>query len=279
MAAAIASTRRLGADDPRSTEALSDAGLHSEQCSDPAHAKEPACLKNLHPNRRRVRCRPRRPDHSGSGPRQREVHPHTLLSGRTSAPSAPAACASWRSPAWAACCPPAPLRCRTACPSPPTPRSWPHYRRIALEFLFSERNHQCAVCVSNNHCELQAMAQRLGVTHVRYPYNYPQLPVDVSHPRYVLDHNRCISARAACASAPKWKARTSGTSAARGIRSHDRLRHEPALGRNPQAAPIAASACRSAPPARWPKRDSPSKKWSNTIDNITRLAARRGGHA
>jgi bidirectional [NiFe] hydrogenase diaphorase subunit len=66
------------------------------------------------------------------------------------------------------------------------------YRRIALEFLFSERNHQCAVCVSNNHCELQAMALRLGVTSVRYPYTFPKFPVDVSHERYVLDHNRCI---------------------------------------------------------------------------------------
>ena len=66
------------------------------------------------------------------------------------------------------------------------------YRRIALEFLFSERNHQCAVCVSNNHCELQAMAQRLGVTSVRYPYTFPKFPVDVSHERFVLDHNRCI---------------------------------------------------------------------------------------
>jgi bidirectional [NiFe] hydrogenase diaphorase subunit len=66
------------------------------------------------------------------------------------------------------------------------------YRRIALEFLFSERNHQCAVCVSNNHCELQSMAQRLGVTDVRYPYAYPRLPVDMSHSRFVLDHNRCI---------------------------------------------------------------------------------------
>jgi len=66
------------------------------------------------------------------------------------------------------------------------------YRRIAIEFLLSERNHQCAVCVSNNHCELQAMAQRLGVTHVRYTYGFPKLPVDVSHERFVLDHNRCI---------------------------------------------------------------------------------------
>ena len=66
------------------------------------------------------------------------------------------------------------------------------YRKIAIEFLLAERNHQCAVCVSNNHCELQAMAQKLGVTHSRYAYGNPRLPVDLSHERYVLDHNRCI---------------------------------------------------------------------------------------
>jgi bidirectional [NiFe] hydrogenase diaphorase subunit len=66
------------------------------------------------------------------------------------------------------------------------------YRRMAIEFLFSERNHYCAVCVSSGHCELQSMAQRLGVTSVEFPYSYPLLPVDMSHERFVLDHNRCI---------------------------------------------------------------------------------------
>jgi len=66
------------------------------------------------------------------------------------------------------------------------------HRRLAIELLLIERNHFCAVCVSNGHCELQALAARLGVTHVRYPYNSPRLPVDMSHPRFVLDHNRCI---------------------------------------------------------------------------------------
>jgi bidirectional [NiFe] hydrogenase diaphorase subunit len=66
------------------------------------------------------------------------------------------------------------------------------YRKIALELLFCERNHVCAVCVSSGHCELQTLAQEHGVTHVRYPYNYPRLPVDTSHPRFVLDHNRCV---------------------------------------------------------------------------------------
>ena len=54
------------------------------------------------------------------------------------------------------------------------------YRRIALELLFVERNHVCAVCVSNGRCELQSMATTMGISHTRYWYNYPKLPVDVS---------------------------------------------------------------------------------------------------
>ena len=67
-----------------------------------------------------------------------------------------------------------------------------NYRRQILELLFSERNHLCSVCVSNGHCEMQSLAQRLGITHVRYPYRYPQLEVDASHERFSIDHNRCI---------------------------------------------------------------------------------------
>jgi len=33
------------------------------------------------------------------------------------------------------------------------------HRRTILELLFAERNHVCSVCVSNGHCDLQAMAQ------------------------------------------------------------------------------------------------------------------------
>ena len=66
------------------------------------------------------------------------------------------------------------------------------YRRITIELLLVERNHTCAVCVSNGHCELQDMACALGVTNVRFAYNFPRLSVDLSHPRFALDHNRCI---------------------------------------------------------------------------------------
>lgn len=66
------------------------------------------------------------------------------------------------------------------------------YRRMTLELLFIERNHVCAVCVSNGHCELQSLASAIGLDTVGFAYNYPMLPLDLSHPRFVLDHNRCI---------------------------------------------------------------------------------------
>jgi bidirectional [NiFe] hydrogenase diaphorase subunit len=66
------------------------------------------------------------------------------------------------------------------------------YRKQILELLFVERNHICAVCVSNGHCELQTLAQRLDITHVHYPYRYPKAEVDGSHERFIVDHNRCI---------------------------------------------------------------------------------------
>jgi len=66
------------------------------------------------------------------------------------------------------------------------------HRRMILELLFAERNHICAVCVANGHCELQSLAQNQGVTHVRLPYRNPALPVDASHERFTADHNRCI---------------------------------------------------------------------------------------
>lgn len=66
------------------------------------------------------------------------------------------------------------------------------YRKMVLELLFSERNHICSVCVSNGHCELQSLAQTLEVDHIEVPYRHPRLPVDASHDRFVIDHNRCI---------------------------------------------------------------------------------------
>lgn len=66
------------------------------------------------------------------------------------------------------------------------------YRRMILEMLFVEGNHVCSVCVANGHCELQWLAEKLGVDHTRLNYMFPKKEVDVSHYRYAIDHNRCV---------------------------------------------------------------------------------------
>lgn len=72
-----------------------------------------------------------------------------------------------------------------------TPRLRSH-RKLIVEMLFAERNHVCAVCVANGACELQDLAKSLGIDHIRLRYQFPPLPVDTSHERFGLDHNRCI---------------------------------------------------------------------------------------
>jgi bidirectional [NiFe] hydrogenase diaphorase subunit len=66
------------------------------------------------------------------------------------------------------------------------------YRRMIVELLFAERNHVCSVCVANGHCDLQRLGYAVGMDHVRYPRRAPHLPVDATHDRFLLDHNRCV---------------------------------------------------------------------------------------
>ncbi|MBZ0288032.1 MAG: bidirectional hydrogenase complex protein HoxU [Anaerolineae bacterium] len=66
------------------------------------------------------------------------------------------------------------------------------YRRMIVEMLFTEGNHICSVCVSNGHCDLQWLAMKLGIDHIRLPYRSPRRAVDASHERFIADHNRCI---------------------------------------------------------------------------------------
>ena len=57
-------------------------------------------------------------------------------------------------------------------------------RRAQPRLLASASPTATAIC--------RSLALKLGMTHVHFPYQYPRLPVDASHERFVVDHNRCI---------------------------------------------------------------------------------------
>ncbi len=66
-----------------------------------------------------------------------------------------------------------------------------HRRRI-VELLFAEGSHVCATCVTNGNCELQDLAVETDVDHIHYDLSFANEGVDASHPKYVLDRDRCV---------------------------------------------------------------------------------------
>ena len=66
------------------------------------------------------------------------------------------------------------------------------YRKMAVQFILAERTHICSVCVANNACELQKLANELGVDHVMFEREWTSHPVDSTHDFLVIDRNRCI---------------------------------------------------------------------------------------
>jgi bidirectional [NiFe] hydrogenase diaphorase subunit len=67
-----------------------------------------------------------------------------------------------------------------------------NYRRMTVELIFAEGNHVCSICVANGNCELQDVAIAVGMDHSRFTYRCPDRGVDLSHPLFGMDHNRCI---------------------------------------------------------------------------------------
>jgi len=68
-------------------------------------------------------------------------------------------------------------------------------RQALVEMLFAEGNHFCPACEKSGNCELQALAYRLQVLVPRFPFLYPQLPLDASDPKLFLERNRCVQCR------------------------------------------------------------------------------------
>ncbi|MCW4045776.1 MAG: 2Fe-2S iron-sulfur cluster-binding protein [Candidatus Bathyarchaeota archaeon] len=66
------------------------------------------------------------------------------------------------------------------------------YRKMTVQLLLSERTHVCSVCVANDHCELQSLANELGVDHVMFERKWTDYKIDSTHDFLVIDRNRCI---------------------------------------------------------------------------------------
>lgn len=66
------------------------------------------------------------------------------------------------------------------------------HRRVLLEMLFAEGQHVCSVCVASGGCELQDLAAEYGVDHAAFKPPTIRTALDLTHPRFGYDPNRCV---------------------------------------------------------------------------------------
>lgn len=65
-------------------------------------------------------------------------------------------------------------------------------RRLMVELILSEREHNCLICEKNGDCELQDLVYELGIDNIRFPVNKRVEKIEDSSHVILRDPNKCI---------------------------------------------------------------------------------------
>lgn len=68
-------------------------------------------------------------------------------------------------------------------------------RRVNVELLLSDHPWDCLTCERNTNCELQALAQNMGIREIRFAGERNEIPVDCSSPSIKRDPSKCVNCR------------------------------------------------------------------------------------
>ncbi len=68
-------------------------------------------------------------------------------------------------------------------------------RKVVVELMLATHPEDCLTCIRNQNCELQALAEQLGVRQVRFDKVRRGLPLDISSPSIVREPDKCINCR------------------------------------------------------------------------------------
>ncbi|CEP67942.1 Iron hydrogenase [Moorella glycerini] len=68
-------------------------------------------------------------------------------------------------------------------------------RRLNVELLLSNHKMECPTCIRNLNCELQTLAQELGIRQVRFEGKKSEYPIDDSTPAIIREPDKCILCR------------------------------------------------------------------------------------
>ena len=65
-------------------------------------------------------------------------------------------------------------------------------RRLTLELILSNHERKCLTCIRNRNCELQSLAEELGVDNIRFEGENIKHDIDDNSTSLIRDNNKCI---------------------------------------------------------------------------------------
>lgn len=68
-------------------------------------------------------------------------------------------------------------------------------RRVMLDLLLSDHPKDCLTCEKNLDCELQGLAEKVGLHRTRFSGEMSEYPIDLSSKSIVRDLNKCVMCR------------------------------------------------------------------------------------
>ncbi len=68
-------------------------------------------------------------------------------------------------------------------------------RKSTVELILSNHDRSCLTCVRNRNCELQTLAEQLGIKEIRYDGENIKHEIDRISPSIVRDNNKCVLCR------------------------------------------------------------------------------------
>ncbi len=102
-------------------------------------------------------------------------------------------------------------------------------RETVIELLLSDHPQDCTICQKNGHCELQSMAEQVGVRQIRVPRtDFTTHRMDDSSPSLLRDSSKCINCLRCVTACAEVQSVFCLTPEARGFRS----KVVPAMGAN-----------------------------------------------
>jgi NADH-quinone oxidoreductase subunit G len=68
-------------------------------------------------------------------------------------------------------------------------------RKTMVELLLSDHHRECTTCVRNLNCELQNIADNLGIRNIKYTGEMKTIPIQNQNSFIIRDYNKCIKCR------------------------------------------------------------------------------------